>query len=378
MKVDAILLISTLILALGFQFLQNEKRQYFNGAFHPGKIVHVEERLVNFQDTIPNDTVYICFSERNSPLAIYREIRTGVCLEGVCLPVYLNIYWTVSGNYLGYQLGEGEVLTKNEHETFTEHDYEKLHSLLNDPQSLLANYTLAEIASGNTNTEQVDGVSGATKSDLRGYIIKGAAYTTHTLWHVVYGPSRDSVMNVSSAYASSLLLSNMISSSDRQDKIWAVRQFKEKAHEFPELIPKIQETIQSGDFYLKEQAIQSLINAELSDREIQIRLFEAFPMCDFGTKRMIINQLAECCRLNSEVVEKIVQQIPIENNAIANLLFTLLKESYQPEPFLVQKISLLLGHEKKYISDAAYNYLSTSGSREPGLEEKLKEYQNRY
>ncbi len=378
MSVHPIGVISLLVVAASLQFRQHEQWQFFNGAFHPDQIVRIEGRFVNFQDTIPNDTLYVCFSKQEIPLAFYREIQSGVCLEGVCLPVSLSIYWTVSGNYLGYQLGEGEILTKNEHDPFTAHDYAKLHTLLSDPQSMLANYTLAEMAPEETKTAQVDGISGATIADIRGYIIQGAAYTTHTLWHIVYGPSRDSILSISSAYASAPLLDTMLSGSNRQDKIWALNQFKNNAKEFSALIPKIQETIKSEDFYIKEQAMNSLTNSAMSEDHIQSNLFEVFPTCDFGTKRMIINRLIECCSLQAEVVEHVVRQIPYENNAIANLLFTLLKVSYSPEPFLIQKVSLLLEHEKKFISEAAYHYLSSLTDKEPWLKEKLKEYPNKH
>lgn len=375
MRSDIKFIIPVLLLIMSFQFVSNERWQFFNGSFNPEQIARVEKRPVNFLDTIPNDTIYVCFSKKNIPLAFYREIQSGVCLEGVCLPVYLNIYWTVSGNYLGYKLGEGEILTKNEHEPFTAHDYKELHILLSDPQSLLANFSIEEMTQGKADTAQVDGISGATLSNLRGYIVTGAAYTTHTLWHITYGANRDSVLNLSSDYVSLPLLLDMFKSKDMQDKVWALGHVNDLGQEMSQAIPQVRELIKSDNFYIKEKALAALTSLSLPDSLIQRALFETFLESDFGAKRLIVNGLSEYSSLSETVVEKFIRQLPNEKDAIISLVFNLFKETKTVNATAVHQISCLLDHEHNFLSRSAFSYLSSLEVADGWLKEKLDKYQ---
>lgn len=375
MRSDIKFIIPVLLLMMSFQFVSNERWQFFNGSFNPEQIARVEKRPVNFLDTIPNDTIYVCFSEKNLPLAFYREIQSGVCLEGVCLPVYLNIYWTVSGNYLGYKLGNGEILTKNEHEPFTAHDYKELHTLLSDPQSLLANFSIEEMTQGKADTAQVDGISGATLSNLRGYIVTGAAYTTHTLWHITYGANRDSVLNLSSDYVSLPLLLDMFKSKDMQDKVWALGHMNDLGQEKPQVIPQVRELIKSDNFYIKEKALAALTSLSLPDSLIQRALFETFLESDFGAKRLIVNSLSEYSALSETVVEKFIRQLPNEKDAIISLVFNLFKETKTVNAAAVHQISCLLDHEHSFLSRSAFSYLSSLDIAEGWLKKRLDKYQ---
>lgn len=365
------------LFGITFQFELNDSWEFFNAPFNPDQIVRIEKRFVSFQDTIPDDTIYIGFSDSNLPIAFYREINSGVCLDGVCLPVNLRIYWTVSGNYLGYKLPQGEILTKNQHDPFGEPDYKKLHVLLGDPQSLLANFTLQELTGGTVETTHVDAVSGATLSHLRGYIIQGAAYTTHTLWHITYGPSRDSILRVSSDYVSLPLMQNMLHSKNIQDKVWALGHVNNLGSKIIEMIPQVQESIKTDNFYIKEKALVSLMGSCLPDSVIQRIFYETFSESDFGTKRLIIKYLSGYEYLSPNVTGKLLGLLPGEKDATIGLIFNLLAAIQNEDDATVRQISLLLDHEHKLLSRSAFRFLSSLESREAWLDKKLKEYQRR-
>lgn len=364
------------LVGITFQLDFNDSWEFFNAPFNPDQIVSIDKRFVSFQDTILNDTIYIGFSDSNLPVAFYREINSGVCRDGVCLPVNLRVYWTVSGNYLGYKLAKGEILTKNKHDPFEEPDYKKLHLLLGDPQSLLANFTLEEMTAGNMESTQIDAVSSATLSHLRGYIVQGAAYTTHTLWHVTYGPSRDSILRVSSDYVSLPLIQNMMHSKI-EDKVWALGQLNHLGAELIEVIPQVQQSIKTDNFYIKEKALASLRGSSLPDSVVQRIFYETFLQSDFGAKRLIIKYLSEYDYLSGNVTGKFVGLLPGENDATIGLIFNLLTSIQNEDNATVRQISLLLDHERKLLSRSAFRYLSSLGLREGWLDKKLKEYERR-
>jgi hypothetical protein len=152
------LIIFFLLLVSGTRIPETE-RYYFDEPFKISSVDSVAKVFVNFNDTIPNDTLYFCFSKPNL-MAVYREITTGVCLDGECRPVHIRLYWTITGRYLGFLLNKQE-LTKKEHTSFTEVEYRLLHSLLSDSLSVLANFTLDEIQPKKEIKVKTDGITGA-------------------------------------------------------------------------------------------------------------------------------------------------------------------------------------------------------------------------
>lgn len=149
------------------------------------------EVLLVFEDLLP---------------AYYKsEIFTPVCNTGECLPVYVNIYWSLNGQYLKFDQPENEILTKLDHVPFTEDDYELLDEILKGPDPRLASLSQGEnhsqvkhdkgdkedaqaMPAPSVNTikmdkyAMVDGISGATLPEVKSQFVPGALYTTYTLW----------------------------------------------------------------------------------------------------------------------------------------------------------------------------------------------------
>ena len=95
--------------------------------------------IIDFKDTISNDTLVEYLSEEQIPVMYSREFLTGVCIDGKCRMLYIELFWNITGRYLGFKLPEGEFLSKTEHVKFNSNEYDKLNQLLADPNSALAN-----------------------------------------------------------------------------------------------------------------------------------------------------------------------------------------------------------------------------------------------
>src|SRR5688572_15591535 len=94
-------------------------------AEHDARIVETGIML----DTL-NNSVQLVLDENNKPLHYRSFIFTPVCSVGECLPIKINLFWTLAGGYLKYTLPEGEILTKVDHIPFTPEDYLKLDIVL--------------------------------------------------------------------------------------------------------------------------------------------------------------------------------------------------------------------------------------------------------
>ena len=101
-----------LLLSSFYHQQEKENRKYFKPEFNVGNVNCIQPRFIHFDDTIPNDTIYICFDANKFPYAYYREIFTNVCSEELCLPVSLLIYWSPGGDFLGYTIKNNEIFTK--------------------------------------------------------------------------------------------------------------------------------------------------------------------------------------------------------------------------------------------------------------------------
>lgn len=143
------------------------------------------------------------------PAYYFSNIITPVCNTGECLPVKINLYWDLLGNYKKYDQPEGEILTKLDHVPFTQEDYDLMDEILrdqNDPRrvSLVKhskdNPSVSQGSDSNqdqampaptkfvikTKYQMVDGITGSTLPEVEDKFVPGALYTTYTLWALAH------------------------------------------------------------------------------------------------------------------------------------------------------------------------------------------------
>ena len=160
--------------------------------------------------------------EDGHPKEYFSNVFTPVCNTGECLPVKVNFYWDLTGKYLRFDQPEGEILTKLDHEPFTDADYILLDDILRGPDPRLSTVGIhhdgakhnkqdkqdsqaapaPESMMKMSKYEMVDGITGSTLPEVKDQFVPGALYTTYTLW----GLANDHRNNIKS-YTTSKLLS---------------------------------------------------------------------------------------------------------------------------------------------------------------------------
>uniref|UniRef100_UPI003216C7CC hypothetical protein n=1 Tax=uncultured Draconibacterium sp. TaxID=1573823 RepID=UPI003216C7CC len=90
----------------------------------------VDSVQINFNDTIPNKTLLIYNDANGYPVKYARHVITGVCIEGECRFVRINLFWNPTGRYLGFELPDGEFLSKTKHVAFKQADYNQINDIL--------------------------------------------------------------------------------------------------------------------------------------------------------------------------------------------------------------------------------------------------------
>ena len=131
----------------------------------------------------------LAYDQQQAPTYFFRDIFTPVCLDSVCKPVRIKLFWDLLGNYLKYEVPADEPLTKLDHKEFTPEDHAKLQGILSNENSLLKDFKLEDLVDSTSQhlSDSVDAVTGATKNTIKNEVIEGALYTCYTLWHLAHG-----------------------------------------------------------------------------------------------------------------------------------------------------------------------------------------------
>jgi len=313
----------------------------------------------DFKDTIPNDTLFVDLNQSGTPLKYWRKILTEVCIDGECRRVQIDLFWSITGHYLGFRMPNGEFLSKAKHDPFNAKEYDRMHQLLSDPNSALANYTLEELVSESDSTDSnIDAVSSATLTAVLDYIVEGAVYTTYCLWHITYGSTRREAENLTIQNLDSDLVLRILDKGEVKDKIWVLNHIPKTMEFSPELLTKLLELLSGGDIYLAERSLNALDSSKLS-KEVQTELAILFSNSDFLQKRLILHKLKEAPQLYKEIIPALTSDINSLNGAIIKALFELLKIHNVKDVVLTKQILPLLKNDNRYIANQAYQFLES-------------------
>jgi hypothetical protein len=346
--------------------------------FHPDpfglKATHVEAITVDFNDTIPGNTLFINRSDENYPLSFCRKITTGVCIDNECRILRINLYWTMTGRYLGFELPEGEFLSKTEHVEFTVEEYKKLHQLLTDPYSILANFSMDELVPGKK--VETDAVSSATISDVLAYSVEGAVYTTYTMWHLVYGDTRRKIIKLTEKELTAGLLKIILGSSNVEDRVWGLDHIQGYVKPTAEIYDLIFENINQDHMELARRAIEVIPTEATATTSVQLKFMDCFNSADEEIKRLILRKLMDAPSLQVQTIDKLTSGINQYHDLVITDILALLEEHAVNETSVLQKLTGLLWHENKFVARKAFQYLEKREIRDKEIKQQLELYKS--
>jgi len=345
--------------------------------FHPSisqPIAKTIPHIIHFNDTLFNDTLLEHSSADNFPVMYSRKIMTAVCIKGECRLVRIELFWDCTGRYLGFELPPGEFLSKTEHVKFVPSEYDRLHKLLSDPLSALANYALSDLVVVKDSTKQkVDAKSSATIAAVLDYIVEGAVYTTYTLWHIIYGQTRREVEKLTAEKLNDKMILAILNSKNLEDQIWALNHISEKVELTPPLQDKLMQYISGDDVYLAERALNAIRPEALSE-EMQNRIMQVFSDGEFLKQRFILQKLKDAPELSNATKLSLSQNIGSLQGALVKLALELLDVQKIDDEIINSNISVLLKSENRYVSNLAYKFLETRNQVDKKTQRGLDKY----
>ena len=357
--------------------LQDEKKDItrFNQSDLFFQTAEIVPHIVDFQDTIANDTLFEYRNKEGQPLMYSRKILTGVCIEGKCRLVRINLFWHVTGRYLGFELPGGEFLSKTEHHPFKPQEYDRLHFLLADPQSALSQYSLDELVpKQDTAQNGVDAVSTATLAAVLDYIVEGAVYTTYTLWHIIHGPTQREIELLTTKNLSAPLILRILKSESLNDQVWALNHITAETEITEDIQKEFFGFISGDDVYLVERALAAIPEKLLSDIEIQSKLADIFNETSFLKKRLILQRLKEAPVLHSGAVIRLTEHLESLSGTLVKSLMELLMQFDIENKTIVADVQPLLENKNRYIANQAFKFLDSLENPDRKTERKIEKF----
>ncbi|WP_057936600.1 hypothetical protein [Algoriphagus resistens] len=347
---------SSVILHAGKEF---RKIKYQNELTLDIPIAKINNKVIYDEVEKKEVTLYQYISDKGFPVYYSRNVHTGVCYDNQCKSLNITLYWNPTGRYLGFELPENEFLSKDDHVPFAEEEYVRLNRLLSDPNLPLGEFTYNQIAAKNKAAlYNVDGVSGATSKDVLEYVIKGSAYTTYTIYELVYGNTKSEVEAWTNEVLSDEYIEDILTESPYQDKLWVVDLIDGRLAEFPLSRNVIFDLMSSTDYSLAEKCLNSLVPKDLLAKEVQYSLIEKFLTFDFGMKSWTVELLKDTPQISPEVIVKLNKELPEMEVPIISGILDIYQKKGINDSTTIATVQRIANSENKYLANKAEGYLN--------------------
>lgn len=302
--------------------------------------------------------VDLLFSANDLPVKYYSFVVTPVCEEGVCYNLVAEVYWDLLGNFLDYAEVPLDPLTKFDHVKFTKGDHDKMKEILRDKTSLLANYKVEDLVdhSIEIKSEVIDGVAGATYNSLSGAVVRGAVYSSHTLWHIVNGELADKIAAHTEALMSEEVLVSMLDSDNYHQQFYALNKVDVGNEKYT---PKLIRLITEGDAYVPFFAIEKIPDWAWSSAKYQFKIISLLKEVEFRMQNEILN------RFNNKVLDEnattfLASALDSLNRSQLKKAFKILYDNRgQLTPKSIEEIAELKNYGKNEFSKEAEQFLTS-------------------
>ena len=330
------------------------------------------------KDTSGTDSLFLVKTVQNIPFFYFRKIHTGVCFDNKCRELDIIVYWNITGRYLGFEMPEGEFLSKTEHEPFIEAEYIRLNELLADSTLPLGGISFDRlIKASETETGSVDGVSGATSKEVSEMVVEGAAYTTYKLWNIVYGPTQDLVSHLTGKQLTPDLINIILKSPDITDRVWALNRIDHSVGMNSNLTASLLDIISGEDHFLAYSTINAIDPVHMDSENFQSGLFSKYGEVNHSLKKMILEKFMKAPYLSEDIVTSSRELLEQLNGQQLGDFLEVYSIHSVCDLETCRTIVNILGNENRYISQKAYKFLKEIETSDSVINSKLNAYERK-
>lgn len=324
-----------------------------NGAW-PAYTLYAADASIRFEDTLGvTHRIGRLTGKNGTPEGYVSHIETPVCSDTLCNLMDIRMFWTLSGSYWGYDTIPLKPLTKNDHLKFNEKDYEKLHELLMDEQSILRRRHKDDLFDKESSrvSKVVDAVTGATAKEVKEAVVDGAVYSSFTIYHLVHSQLAAVIREDVRKNLLPGLADKLINSEKADERVFLIKELEEG--QLPAYTGKMIETIPMAVPIDRLYIMKKLPAAAWNRRDVQVPLAEMAEHLDIHSLSHFLNQLKAADTLHVESLRKLGERLPYFS---VNQVRTYLSLLERDPGFL--KDAVIMKAVKETAADPGYQYRS--------------------
>ncbi len=311
----------------------------------------------DFADSTASDVLYQNLTRDGIPVSYSREIKTSVCFDGKCRLLDITVYWDPAGGYMGFELPPGEFLSKTDHDPFSHEEYLKLHGILSDSLSVLADYTFEELVPGTGNPGEVDAVSSATLKDILDYIVPGAAFTTYRLWHIVYGKTGEVVSRLSSDVFTERFALLLLDSGEPRLQRWTLSRLRLLPGWEKDVREKVVELTGNSNLNVAASAITSFPGRVACEKDVQAALAGLVSEGAYAVRKLAILKLKDAGMLRPETASSLTGLVLKLNGDLLGEVLSLFFAAKVTDVNTLRKVSEILETGNRYTAGKVLDFL---------------------
>lgn len=242
-----------------------------------------------------NHQVRLLSDRRGAPRLFFSDIETPVCADGSCKLANISLYWNLLGNYVGYSIPSQFPLTKFEHDHFEKEDYAKLHQLLLDDNSIIKRRKMSDLIDQvpvsplYLNSKDLDGISGATKKEIKESVVKGGLYSCYTLWHIAHGEVKKKMKRYLQSIDSETLTQYFLYAPYKDYQQYALKSLLKE--NFKQHTKQLIQIFKSTDAVTKAYILKKIPSTLFFQENITSQIYNTFPDADINTRTLLIRKL---------------------------------------------------------------------------------------
>jgi len=251
-------------------------------------------------DSVGKQDVVVLLNNDKEPVLYSSEIATPVCADGECKLMNIKLYWTLLGEYAGFDRYPELPLTKHDHNEFLKEDYQKLHDLLVDDKSIFGRRSIDRLVEKPImrTVNGVDALSGATIAEVKESVVSGALYSCYTAWHLVHGDIRENLKANTLSVLNDNMLIDMLYSKNANYHLFSLDELDDI--QYTEHYLQIAEVFKTSTPLVRGIIAKRFIKKFGNSPDLQKPFWEAFVDVDLGARSLLLEQLDAAPEFASE------------------------------------------------------------------------------
>ncbi len=301
------------------------------------------------------------------------RIQSPICKNNECHEVEIDFYWDILGNFTKFERLPNKPLTKLDHEPFTENDYQQLLDILKDSSPPFTHLKKSQLINDDASkVSNIDGISGATVTSIKDYMIGGAVYTCYTLWHIANGDIEFQLAEYTKQNLNEAFIHQLLQSQKTAIKYFLIENLTPKYFEL--FFDRLTIFLEKADPYLISQFIQKIPLSLLPTAKAQNYITNHLNQLDLRAETNLFKKLqTHQIPLTPSTTQVLIDRInSFDFSRNEQIILLIANPLNNKNIAIVERLLKKLITQKIRVSSLSFNQLSTWTKTYPRCKKMLR------